>query len=200
MIDIEILFSSKPFFKSESQDFSFVKHNQLDVLTIPADKGGLKQINHEIPLKLQNQNLFIEIESNGIKKFASYFCSSIKVQFNSEIGEVVVTESNLKPLRKAYVKCFAKLNNDKICFYKDGYTDLRGRFNYVSLNTNQIMQVKVFSILVIDDVHGSTIEEINPPKLSESTIRKPDQSEFELYQSIKNEQKVNWRMNNKSKK
>ena len=27
--------------------------------------------------------------------------------------------------------------SDKVNFYKDGYTDLRGRFDFVSLNTNR---------------------------------------------------------------
>jgi hypothetical protein len=39
-----------------------------------------------------------------------------------------------KPLPKTYVKVYAKLNDGTVRFFKDGYTDLRGRFDYASLN------------------------------------------------------------------
>jgi hypothetical protein len=36
----------------------------------------------------------------------------------------------MKPVPKIYVKCFAKMKTGKTRFYKDGYTDLRGSFDY----------------------------------------------------------------------
>jgi len=41
-----------------------------------------------------------------------------------------------KPLSRVYVKAFAKDNSSNVTFYKDGYTDLVGRFDYASLNTS----------------------------------------------------------------
>ena len=37
---------------------------------------------------------------------------------------------------KAYVKVYARLRGGKVRFFKDGYTDLRGKFDYASLNSS----------------------------------------------------------------
>ena len=49
-------------------------------------------------------------------------------------------------------------------FYKDGYTDLRGRFDYVSLNTGELDTVTSFAILILNEKHGAIIREAKPPK------------------------------------
>jgi hypothetical protein len=42
-----------------------------------------------------------------------------------------------KAVSKAYVKVYARLRNGEIRFFKDGYTDLRGKFDYASLNSTE---------------------------------------------------------------
>ena len=49
-------------------------------------------------------------------------------------------------------------------FYKDGYTDLRGRFDYTSLSTNELDFVKKFSLLVLSEEHGAVVREASPPQ------------------------------------
>jgi hypothetical protein len=48
--------------------------------------------------------------------------------------------------------------------YKDGYTDLRGRFDYTSLSTNELDVVEQFSLLILSDERGAIIREAKPPK------------------------------------
>ena len=62
-----------------------------------------------------------------------------------------------------YVKTYARMNNGQVRFYKDGYTDLRGKFEYASLNTDDLNQVQRFALLVIDPDAGAQIEEVRPP-------------------------------------
>ena len=71
----------------------------------------------------------------------------------------------LKPIPKVYVKCFCETNSGQIKFYKDGFTDLRGKFDYISLNTDLINEVKKFSILMVSKEYGSIIVSCNPPKM-----------------------------------
>ncbi|MBS0203885.1 MAG: hypothetical protein JSS49_13350, partial [Planctomycetes bacterium] len=49
-------------------------------------------------------------------------------------------------------------------FYKDGYTDLRGRFDYASISTNDLDQTTRFSILILSEAHGALVREASPPK------------------------------------
>lgn len=48
-------------------------------------------------------------------------------------------------------------------FFKDGYTDIRGRFDYGQLSGVNIGDVERFSIFISHDKHGSLIKEANPP-------------------------------------
>ena len=57
------------------------------------------------------------------------------------------------------------MQNGSVRFYKDGYTDLRGRFDYGSLSTGGIDQVRKFSILVMSDTHGALVREADPPQM-----------------------------------
>ena len=57
----------------------------------------------------------------------------MKIYILESIGEIKVKHDN-KPLSKVYVKCFARKSQSASAqFYKDGYTDLRGTFDYASL-------------------------------------------------------------------
>jgi hypothetical protein len=118
---------------------------------------------YQIPKDYISKNMFIEVSSQHSKIFENYFSNSLNVSITENIGEIKVMDSELKILKKVYVKCFSRLKNGTVSFYKDGYTDLRGRFNYVSLNTDTLKDVEKFSILVVDDVHGSFMKECNPP-------------------------------------
>ncbi len=62
------------------------------------------------------------------------------------------------------MKCFAKTTDGKESFYKDGYTDLRGRFDYATLNSNNISNIKKYAILVMSDELGSLIKEVKAPE------------------------------------
>jgi hypothetical protein len=50
-------------------------------------------------------------------------------------------------------------------FYKDGYTDSRGKFDYASLSTNKLPNVARFAILVLSDAKGAVVREANPPNM-----------------------------------
>ena len=63
-----------------------------------------------------------------------------------------------------YVKVYARMNDGEIRFYKDGYTDLRGRFDYTSLNTNELDSVARFALLILSENDGAVVREADPPK------------------------------------
>jgi hypothetical protein len=56
------------------------------------------------------------------------------------------------------------LADGTVKFYKDGYTDQRGRFDYASVSTPERSPVTRFSILVLSDEHGALIREAAPPQ------------------------------------
>jgi hypothetical protein len=50
-------------------------------------------------------------------------------------------------------------------FLKDGYTDLRGVFEYASTSTGELEAGKVrrFAVLVMSEQHGAAVKEAGPP-------------------------------------
>jgi len=93
----------------------------------------------------------------------TYFSTSLKVQTIENYGQIKVLDENNKPLTKVYVKSFAKTKSGVVNFYKDGYTDLRGRFDYATLNATDVSSIEKFSIFIMSDELGSLIKEANPP-------------------------------------
>lgn len=69
-------------------------------------------------------------------------------------GQLRVTDKAGKYLSKIYVKTFCQEKDGKILFYKDGYTDLRGRFDYASLSSSDLEKVSKFAILIMSDTLG----------------------------------------------
>ena len=66
--------------------------------------------------------------------------------------------------RAVLVKHKRRMRGGEVRFYKDGYTDLRGRFDYASLNTNEIEQVEAFSLLVVSEANGAVVKKARPPQ------------------------------------
>ena len=168
MIDIEILFSRSPFVKKTKVDFGLVKPQKIDNIKVNNESKENKYL-LKIPEELKNKNFYIEVLSGKKKEKEIYNSSLLKYSIIESIGEIKVMTPELKPLPQVYVKCFCETNNGSIKFYKDGFTDLRGKFDYVSLNTDLVNEVKKFSILMVSKDYGSIIAICEPPKLIKET-------------------------------
>ena len=91
----------------------------------------------------------IEINSDDIQKFLTFYSSQLKVHFNSQFGELKVHQRDtMKPLPKVYVKVFCKNKSGQELFYRDGFTDIRGKFEYANASGKSIDSVEKFAVLV----------------------------------------------------
>lgn len=185
-MDVELLFSRNPFVQQFSGQFSSIKPNlttdvelvektaapDVNAAVKPADpkvaaapvkKAGTKTI--PLPPALLNKNVLVEVVGAGQTKTQAYYSHSLTVQVIENYGQVKVTHQTTgQPVSKAYVKVYAQMQNGTVKFYKDGYTDLRGRFDYASLNSNDLDIATKFSILVMSNEYGALVREAMPPK------------------------------------
>jgi hypothetical protein len=100
-----------------------------------------------------------------LTKSQAYYSNSLAVQVIENDGQVRVTHSGTgQPLPTVYVKGYAQMQDGTVRFFKDGYTDLRGRFEYTSLSTNELDFAQEFSLLILSDDHGAVVREADPPK------------------------------------
>jgi len=162
LMDIELLFSRNPFVQRYSGQFSLITPNDSAEVALPEDKPSLS---FDLPKSLHNENVLVEIVGAGQTKTQAYYSNSLSLQVIENFGQVrVLNEKTRAPMPKTYVKVYAKMANGKVQFYKDGYTDIRGRFDYASLSTNELDYVQRFALLVMSETGGAVVREAAPPK------------------------------------
>lgn len=166
-MDIELLFSRNPFVRQRSEHFAFIRPNvppgsDAEIRLPP----GETKFSFDLPEAFRNANLMVEITAGGVKKSQAYYANALDVQLIENYGYLRVRHQDTQEvLAKVYVKVYARMRQGGYAqFYKDGYSDLRGRFDYVSLSTDELDRVEKFAILILTEEHGALIREAVPPK------------------------------------
>ncbi len=161
-MDLELLFSRNPFVQQGSQGFSLIRPNTSQTVELEADKA---QTTFDLPAEFHNSNVLVEIVAGGQTKSAAYYANSLAVQVSENYGQIkVANQDDGKPLSKVYVKVYARKVDGSTGFYKDGYTDTRGRFDFASLSNQSVGDVDRFALLILSDQHGATVREAVAPK------------------------------------
>ncbi|MGI8605317.1 MAG: hypothetical protein ACR2OZ_20275 [Verrucomicrobiales bacterium] len=161
LMDLEFLFSTNPFVGQDSARFAQIKPNRSEALKLESPVASKRL---SLPREFQNRNVLVEVVAAGQRKSQAVYANELKVSLSGDYGQLQVRHAkDERPLSKVYVKIYADVNGQPK-FYKDGYTDLRGKFDYVSLSTNDIDGVRRFSILVLSKEHGAMVREATPPQ------------------------------------
>ena len=161
-MDIELLFSRSPFLQEGATQFSFIR----PVLSLPVNlPAGQDAHTVEVPAEFRARNVMVEAVGAGQRRAQAYYANTLRVQLIEAYGQLVVTQAETRqPVPAVYVKVYARMNGGEVKFFKDGYTDLRGRFDYVSLNTNELEDVERFALLILSRDLGAVVRETPPPK------------------------------------
>ena len=120
------------------------------------------------------KNLVIEVSnlSSGLKVLKTYYSALLRVRLIENYGELKVFIPNASgldtPVPKTYVKVYQKKKSGEDKFFKDGYTDLRGRFDYAQLSGTSISDVDKFAVFVSHEKYGSLIKEAKKPSGSKN--------------------------------
>jgi hypothetical protein len=159
-LDVEFAFSAQPFGSTGTGGAAFVQPARRDQLEL-GTKGELR---FEVPANLRQQSVRIEVRGGGLLRSQTWFRNDLAVRFLESHGQVAVAERGSdRPVPKAYVKVFAKLANGQVRFHKDGYTDLRGRFDYASVSDDPNANATRYAVLVLDETRGALIRDVAPP-------------------------------------
>ena len=187
LMDPEFSFSSNPFVSQDAGRFSIIKPNKTATQVLPKNQTTLDLA---LPAEFTKANVLVEVIGAGLRKTQVYHANTLKITLSENYGRLETRDTTSdKPLPKTYVKVYARLNNGTVRFFKDGYTDLRGRFDYASLNgpensspqptpyeaapangldyqmlkPAELSNVEKIAILILSDTHGATVKEVNPP-------------------------------------
>jgi hypothetical protein len=161
-MDIELLFSRQPFMTDPSQRFSVVAPNYTEQLALPPDQT---EHSFELPADYRSSNTIIEVLGAGLRRSQANYAHELQVRMIEQFGQLrVIERATGQPLPRAYVKVYARKQAGVVEFYKDGYTDLRGAFDYASLSTDELDRVEQFALLVKTEQRGALIREAAPPQ------------------------------------
>jgi len=160
-LDLEFLFSMNPFVGEDLSRFAVVKPTGTLTVKLPA---GRNQLDWELPGEFKDDNLLVELTGAGKTVARARYANRLAVQVSSDYGRLLVTRStDARPVSKAYVKIYARRAGGNVEFYKDGYTDARGRFDYASLTGPDATPADRFAILVLSEKDGALITETRTP-------------------------------------
>ena len=164
-MDIELLFSRSPFAQDELEGFSLIRPNSTQTIKLTKNKQGKGSKEFKLPKEMMNKNVLVEVVAGDQTKALPFFAHSLDVQMVERFGQLQVTdEKSDKPISKTYVKVYARSTNGSVRFHKDGYTDLRGRFDYVSQSNQSFDDVEKFAVLVLSDENGAVVRQAAKPK------------------------------------
>jgi hypothetical protein len=159
-LDVEFAFSAMPFAGQNGTTAAFVQPNLREAKDLP--KGG--ELTFELPAQFHQKNVLVEVRGGGLLRAQTFFANALAVRWLETYGQVAVTEPGTNaPLPKTYVKVFAKLPSGEVRFHKDGYTDLRGRFDYASLSDDPNAGAVRYAVLVLSEQRGAVLREVAPP-------------------------------------
>lgn len=158
-MDVELLFSRQPFVQSDLSRFSYIEPGHREAVANPAPE-------HRIgwPAYLRGKNVVVEAVGAGIRKARVHYANDLVTHLSHQYGQLRVQRASGRgALAATYVKVYARKRGGQVAFYKDGYTDLRGWFDYATLSTTELDSVEQFAILVCSDHAGAAILEAGPP-------------------------------------
>lgn len=128
-IDYEILISNDPFSQVAFEKCTFIRTNSKTII----DAKGKTSINVPIPKEYLQKTLFIQVKGDDyLQKEAVFYESNLIIYSNKEERLLQVLDSKERPLPFCYIKVFYRSPSSGAFTFRDGFTDFRGMFRYLS--------------------------------------------------------------------
>ena len=156
-IDAEIRFSKNPF-AGASSSFGGMLGLKPAWTKEVFFSGGVEE---RVPLPRELCKTDLVLVASGaegrVEERLELVPGSVTVQIIREARRLCVCRADGSPLAGAYVKVYAQdVSGREIKFHKDGYTDLRGMFDYESVSTDTEFRPSVFAVFVQSDEGART--------------------------------------------
>jgi len=147
-IDLEVMFSKNPFLlggDSGNGGEPSIRPNADLEIELPANAS---ETTVELPEAMRKGNVLVSAHSDTKSLLKILDSNAIELRHTPENRTIQVLDTvSAKPLSKTYIKVYAETKDGRIDFHKDGYTDLRGKFDYLSHTGNDPSQIKRLAIL-----------------------------------------------------
>merc|ERR1719410_644447 len=150
-VDLELLFSQSPFEGNDqtalSKLINLIYPNEILKVSLPKESSAPPDKKYK-PTD-GNIHHYIDLPNN-------YKGTNCIIEIVGDDNKTKAVHNLKKPISGAYIKVYSK-NKNETKFYKDGYTDIRGRFQYKKSSKNQLTDSSELSMFVKTETCGSTV-------------------------------------------
>lgn len=161
-MDVEFSFSRNPFATGAEDSFAQIRPNVSQQIRLAAASG---RQTIELPEDYRQSNLLVEFRTEELTRSEPVYANNLNVQFREAFGDLQVsnrTSGEFLPL--TYVKVYGQRADGTSVFIKDGYSDLRGRFDYVTQSNVSLDGLQRLAVLVLNEEQGTLIRMVGMPK------------------------------------
>jgi len=149
------LFSKDPFLLGEGTTGGNPTIRPNASLNVPLAKE-VAQTTIELPPALRRGNVLVAAESGTTKLLKVLDSRALELRHLPQERTIQVLDAaTLKPLPNTYIKVYAEMNEGQTVFHKDGYTDLRGKFDYLSHTGADLSHIKRLALLASHPQQGA---------------------------------------------
>jgi hypothetical protein len=160
-VDLELLFSKAPFAREDLQRIAMVRPTYAEQLSLTSETGTLR---FPVPQDLRSRTLLVEATAGASRNTTLYYGGELTTYVSEAFGQLQTTDAAThRPIAGAYVKVYARYPDGEVKFFKDGYTDGRGRFDYSSISAADAKGAQRFAILVLSEQRGATLHDVAAP-------------------------------------
>jgi hypothetical protein len=162
-IDVELMFSRDPFADQSASGQALVQPNLAETVALAGQPNNLR---HGLPEAMRKRNVQVEIRGGDQIATLKRLANDLDLQLVPALGQLQVQTRGEQGtfLPATYVKVYARTADGQVVFHKDGYTDLRGRFDYVTQSSQPLDNIIEFAVLVLSDEHGCAIQTTGVPR------------------------------------
>jgi len=148
-VDVEIAFSKNPFGTDMSVEGGVLGMKSAWTADVALGRDGEARV--ALPKKLRRTNLVLVATGadSRAEERIELMPGELDVQVAKEYGQIRVRNAKGRPIAGAYVKVYSRDASGRVTkFHKDGYTDLRGAFDYASVSTDSEFRPAEFALFV----------------------------------------------------
>ncbi|MFD0893980.1 hypothetical protein KBB96_11195 [Luteolibacter ambystomatis] len=150
-VDLEVLFSKDPFLKGGMNALPPIRANETREVAL-SDNGETRV---ELPESFRHGNVLVAADTGTKQVLRVLDSRAIDLLRNPAERTVQALDASGKPLVKSYVKVYVEKRDGTTAFLKDGYTDLRGKFDYLTHSFDPEIRIKRVAVLVIHPDAGA---------------------------------------------
>ena len=164
-VDAELRFSNAPFLREKGSQAMYVRPNHSEMVVLPtlAENQAFGVFVYSLPDEYVQKNVVVEVCAGALRESCFVFNTKLTVVVSAKSGQLRVFDQETKrPVSNCYVKVYVKVEEESK-FLKDGFTDIRGYFDYFAVSSDLGDRAKKVAIFVDKEGYGSCIREVVPP-------------------------------------